>query len=254
MFDHIFSPNLIESIKNKNFIPHDTDFSGKIFNFCGEDSSKNLEKNMKSQPSCWYYKTNSVTYTVNDHKYRAIEFKDIDWANSIVVFGCSNVFGVGITDDDTITSQLSKLVNMPVINMGAPASSIDFSLYNSIILNEFYPTPKAIIHIWTGPHRATHFQTKKANCYGTWAIEENESWKNSWFHEDTHSRIHAMFASMISKQIWSTKTKYYEASFFKDTSEVMRCDFFEKIDYARDLSHPGIKTALLTAELIAKKL
>ena len=57
--------------------------------------------------------------------------------------------------------------------------------------------------------------------------------------------------------IWdSNKIKYYEASFFENTTKIHNIDFLSTqiVDQARDCLHPGPKTAKSVAEFIARKL
>lgn len=76
------------------------------------------------------YKTfgNHCHYTVNSQGYRCPEFDAIDWENSIIFFGCSHVFGIGLLDHETVANQLSLILNCPVINLGTP------NLYKYLLL------------------------------------------------------------------------------------------------------------------------
>lgn len=192
-------------------------------------------------------------YKLNSHGYRTQEFDDIDWKNAVVIFGCSNVYGVGLEEDETICSQLSKEIDRPVVNMGVPGSSMQYSLYNSVILNEFYPTPYAVIQIWTMPERTMTFSRYNINGYGTWNIEKN-NYMDLWSKNKTNVEVSALFCSMISKQIWESKTNYNEISFFPKTSYLLKCSFIRTIDVARDNLHPGVKTAKKTALKIKENL
>jgi hypothetical protein len=70
------------------------------------------------------------------------------------MFGCSFIFGIGVTDEHTVPYFLEKLSGRPVINMGIPGSSIQTSLHNSIILNDSeYPIPKAVVNMFTDLNR-----------------------------------------------------------------------------------------------------
>ena len=122
---------------------------GFTLNFSGTDTKELFEENLKTQPDDWYYRTHEVKYTLNSFGYRTKEFDDIDWKESIVIFGCSNIFGIGVADEHTIPYFLEQLSGRPVINMGMGGSSIQTALHNSIILNDSeYPTPKVIIYAW----------------------------------------------------------------------------------------------------------
>jgi hypothetical protein len=209
-----------------------------VGNFSGMDSKDLFEKNLLTQPIDWFYRDNPIEYKLNKYGYRTVDFDTIDWANSIVVFGCSNVFGVGLHERDTLSSQLHGLTNIPVINMGIGASSMEYSLYNSVILNEHYPTPKAVIHLWSAIDRATYYNKKNIEHHGTWNMTPN-NYMDLYSTDPTHAKVHAILAQMISKQIWVSKTKYYEASFFGNTAGKLNLPTITVEDYARDLSHPG---------------
>ena len=258
--------NLIERKVIKNLAPSMLKYitSGKIlppdghndivngFTVSGTDTADHFEYNSTAFGDDWEYQTKQVNYTLNKHSYRTKEFADIDWKESVVIFGCSNVFGVGVDDADTISNQLSIILNRPVINLGVGGSSIDFNLHNSVILNANYPTPKAVVHIWTGSDRTVYYQRKKLIFHGGWTLEPN-NYFDHWAKHKEHGQIQALFASLISKQLWKD-TGYYEASFFTETADLLDCDDLSVIDKARDNLHPGKKTTKLTAERIAKNL
>lgn len=234
--------------KNK-FLINDSHTTDK---FSGTDSEDLFEKNLKSQPDDWYYRHNPVRYTVNSLKYRAPEFKDIDWKNSVVVFGCSFVFGVGLDDKDTMPYQLSQILGMPVINMGMGGSSMTFSLHNSIMLKDGYPTPKAVVQMWTGYDRTTYYRKRTVESCGSWTLDTYD-YTRAWISDTHHSLTHAIIASKTSRLLWKD-TKYFEGSYFKTTAKLLGCYQVEYEDYARDLSHTGKKTQHSVALKIAKEL
>jgi hypothetical protein len=239
-------------IRKNKFLPIDTDISK---DWSGTDTKELYQKNLSTQPNDWYYRNNTVTYTLNSNGYRTHEFNDIDWANSIVIFGCSHIFGVGLDDKDTISNRLEEILNTPVINMGVPGSSIMFSLHNSIILRDGYPTPKAVIMFLTGYNRIVEYHRYTTEFHGSWHIEEN-SLPDVWFKNKNHTTVNTMLMSKTSRLLWQDKCPYYEATWDKDTKSILNCDLISPIheDFARDLGHAGIKTALYTAQTISDKL
>lgn len=232
-------------LKNK-FLPQSTKV-GK--NYFGSDTVKLYNKNLASQPDSWYYKDNQIEYNVNKHNYRTVEFDNIDWANSIVLFGCSNVFGLGLHTQDTISVQLTKLTGLNVVNMGAPASSMKYSLYNSVILANGYPTPLMVVQLWTSIDRMVHFNRYDINHEGNWNTNIN-----SYMNNVHNMTCNGILDSVTSKNLWTTRTKYYDCTFFKHTHDTIGCDYIKQVDYGRDLHHPGIQSAKNAAELIASKL
>ncbi len=238
-------------VRKNKFLLNDSYTTDK---FSGTDSKELFENNLKTQPTDWYYRHNAITYTVNSLGYRAPEFKNIDWENSIVVFGCSFVFGVGLDDKDTMPYQLSNILGMPVVNLGMGGSSITFSLHNSIILRDGYPSPKAVIQMWTGYDRTTYYRKKSVESCGSWTLDQYQ-YTRAWTDDPHHGMTHALFASKTSKSLWSD-IKYFEGSYFESTAKLLNCYQveYEESDYARDLAHAGKKTQHKVALKIAEEL
>ena len=195
-------------------------------------------------------------YTLNSYGYRAPEFKDVNWSDSVVVFGCSNTFGTGLDDSDTVTSQLEQIIKSPVINMGCPGSSIDYSLYNSIILKNICPKPKAVVHLWTSIDRTTYFLPERHRSYGGWSSQKDNLYFNEWAKETSNPATLAVFASMTTKHLWSN-TKLFEATIFQRTHEILNCKHLPPIfryEKARDLSHRGRENTQIAAKIIAENI
>jgi len=113
------------------------------------DTKEDFLNSLAEKPQDWYYRHNPVEYTINSHKFRTKEFKDIDWKNSIVLLGCSHTFGIGVTDEHTIAANLEKITGKTVVNLGQPGFSNGLISYNSYYLKENYPTPLGVVNIWT---------------------------------------------------------------------------------------------------------
>jgi len=137
--------------------------------------------------------------------------------------------------------------------MGVGGTSINFSLHNSIIMGRAYPTPKAVIQLWTEESRCVHYTKKELVNSGSWNTAPGD-YHAAWTSDPYNYKINALFASLISQQLWQGKCKYYEASYFENTAKTLECDRLPRIDLARDFIHFGNKTTLNTAETIANKL
>ena len=74
-----------------------------------------------------------------------MEFDKIPWDKTVVMFGCSNMFGIGLALKDTIPAQFTALTGIPAINLGVPGSSLQYSMYNSAIFKKLYPKPRAVV-------------------------------------------------------------------------------------------------------------
>ena len=249
--------NLIDQIGNGEFLPI---LSRRVttLNFSGSDKETLYQENLKRQPLDWYYRDNPISYQVNSRGYRTSEFDLVDWSNSVVIFGCSHVFGVGLHNEDTLSSQLNSIIDKPVINMGEGGSSMEFSLLNSAILNKHYPTPLAVIQIWTHYNRTSYYLPQHIEHLGPFGADNK--YFREYITEPSHSETHGLMAQLISRGIWENKTKYYEASFFPDTTKLLKIPLFgTPDDQARDVAsngqaHPGRNSMKKLANAIKKEL
>lgn len=254
--------------KSKSFIPssfaiNDFDIAkpGKNKWFHG-DSKTLFKKNLEIMPIDWYYRTHDVTYTVNSLGYRAPEFDTVDWKNSVVIFGCSHVFGIGVDDNDTISAYLSKILEMPVINLGSGGTGIHFSHHNSLILSQFYPTPLAVIHMWTNFSRMTFYHHNRVLSVGAWNQMESNDYR-IWIELEENAETYAYFARMSAKAIWNNRCTYYDFSGDPYTAEILGCDITPPETHswelpnhlkARDGDHQPPIHLKATAKFISYKL
>ena len=215
---------------------------GFTLDFCGSEDKELFKQNLKTQPEDWYYRTHPVKYTLNSLGYRTREFTDIDWKESMVMFGCSIIFGIGVTDEHTISYFLEQLSGRPVINMGVAGSSVQNALHNSIILNDSkYPIPKAVVYCFTDLRR---FQLYENN-----SVEHNAQWSNKKHIQRFSNRENTIPFNLMNikmiRNLWKNKTIYHEYSTFGQDRLINKldteiyCDSFNMDKCARDLAHPG---------------
>ena len=268
--------SVLRSIINNTFLPNycvigdyfeenDLTYNGECkidggftLDFCPSDSKELFEQNLKTKPEDWYYRTHEVKYTLNSLGYRTREFNDIDWKESIVMFGCSYVFGIGVTDEHTIPYFLEQLSGRPVINMGIGGGSIQTSLHNSIILNDSkYPTPKAVVHILTALDRYQLYANNSVTNMGDWDISVGK-----FQTPDNMIPFNLMNIKMI-RNLWKNKTIYYEGNIWNNQQLITKldkeiyCELFEvevEFGLARDLGHTGPVQNLEIAKKIYKKI
>ena len=189
----------------ENIIP-----GGFTLDFFPTNSKELFEQNLKTQPENWYYRTHEVKYTLNSLGYRTKEFDEIDWKESIVMFGCSFVFGIGVTDEHTIPYFLEELSGRPVINMGIQGASIQTMLHNSIIFTDSkYPTPKAVINAWPNAGRYQLYQNNSSFNFGDWNYLPDQKFSK----KENLIPFNLMNIKMI-RNLWKNKTIYHEAQFY----------------------------------------
>jgi len=218
-----------------------TRFTRKIW--IGTDLEETYKKNLEVQPIDWRWRTEKLTYTYNSQSYRAPEWCDIDWNNSVVVFGCSQVFGVGVSDDQTSSHYLSRLLNMPVINLGIPGGSIMSSWINTEKLLDYGIKPAAVIYYWPSANRTVELIDNEENINaGSWILDlKDKKYGKEWVTHPTHGLEYAKYAVMSIKRSWSCPQLHY--SWDKTTAKFLSIPWnIKTVDYARDCLHSGPQT------------
>jgi hypothetical protein len=278
---------IIKSINDNRFVPNQhkrvhmygelnlkdkEDVKGS-WNFFNSDSYKLLLKNLEKKPKDWYYRNKEITYTLNSDGYRTKEFDEIDWKNSIVMFGCSHVFGTGNDDADTIPNILENELGIPVINMGINGSSNMVMLHNSLMLNNRYERPKMIIYLWTSLVRQSFYSHDYMDSAAVGYLHQYDyegSIENSkpliynsilgmetnLQMEVTNTLVNNYLWVNIIRNMWKNECLTYEASLFKNTASYLKCDFYHGYsnDLARDDIHYGVRSNHKIAKGLYKKI
>lgn len=233
-----------------------TSWCNRVMNFYSMDTEELYIKNARNlrlRGEHWDYFNKPITYKFNSQGYRAAEWTDIDWKESVVIFGCSHVVGEGLAEEDTITAQLSKLLQRPVINLGVSGTGISFSFYNSTMLYKNLPKPHAVVHLWSDLNRVELY-TDNDILLNTPSGKTNNEFYRNWLLHPENPNTHMYMSAQASRCMWESKTRYYELSLFGKTADILNCIIIRDIDLARDLGHFGIETAKLVAENIAANI
>ena len=197
-------------------------------------------------------RTDGIAYKFNKQGYRTKEFNEIDWANSIVVFGGSDVLGEGIEEQDTLTAKIQSKTNFFTVNMGVGGASMQRSFYDSLLVAENLPLPKAIINIWAIHYRTINYAKKEAINNGPWNWDEPDNFMKHWIHEEgTNAVANALFTYMASRQVWGG-AKSFHGSFFKPVTNILGIHMFNILDKCKDGIHPGPVSMEAAAEHIHK--
>lgn len=217
-------------------IPDANDPTKNTNRFAQGDTPELFQKNLNTQPANWHYRTKNIEYNVNSRGYRTQEFSDIDWKDSIVLFGCSMTAGIGVAEDETISYFLQQKSGRPVINLGVPASGLDFTLYNNFLLKKNYPEPWAIVNLFSNTNRLMTFKKLYVEFLGLWS-EQDSYWRGHMIDED-NSIVKSIFNIEQIKFLWKDSRTFY-ASWFDDTAYYGNCHRMYFGNDARDLVHCG---------------
>lgn len=232
--------------------------------FIGLDNQQRFEISLRNAPKDWYYRTHEVKYILNSNRFRTKEFKDIDWKNSIVLIGCSNTFGIGITEEDTIAANLQEITGKYVVNLGSPGVSNSIIAYNSYYLKENYPEPLAVVHLWTA---LTRYFVMLESFHLENHVNDIEKTNNMV----TPVTYNIMFMKMINA-LWKNHPNYIQTC----ANDIHAGDTDESFEYsiarklfpealyvdkyfwgdrtARCCGHPGRKATKKLAKIIASNL
>jgi len=229
--------------------PHETTL------WCATDNHKNFNRNLKRQAADWEYRTKTITYEHNAHGFRTKDFSEVKWEDSIVIFGDSYVYGTGLAFEDTVPMQLETLTGIPTVSIASSGSSVDSTFSNSLTLYNHYPTPRAIVHLWTGLDRyqdfdcqQRHITKRRDSC--AYYFQPSDRGYEPRINWGARSKLYVA----AERAIWGDKVPRYEMSYFPHTSKTLLIDHFKGIDLARDQDHVGSKTTAAVAKQIASQL
>lgn len=150
-----------------------------VSGFYGLDSAANLQRELQLQPDNWYYRNKEVTYTLNSQGYRAPEWEDVDWENSILFMGGSQIFGVGNDDSDTIPNMVTILTGTPTVNLSLGGVGMQFHRQNTKMLCDNNIKPKKVFLIATPKYRftwlkRTHNNQLSFENFGSWLLKNDK--------------------------------------------------------------------------------
>lgn len=167
-----------------------------------------FQRNLVTMPEEWVWRTKELVYAPNSQGYRAPEWKDVDWNNSILFFGCSFVYGVGINAEDSCAHQLSLLANTPVVNLGCPGGSPTFQWINTTLLHTYNVKPKAVVYYWPYTARIPQLlRNRDAICHPTAPVKNgfNEKWAR-----DTENAVESLrYLMMNVNLLWKCPVVHY---------------------------------------------
>lgn len=207
-------------------------------------------------PYEWVWRTRPLTYTVNSQGYRAPEWKNIKWNDSILVFGCSFVFGLGIDDNDTCSHKIYETTFVRTVNLGLCGASPMATWINSTILRREQISPRAVLYVWPFHHRTAELlPDTKCKHYGGNA--KPTSFNYQWSTHLTHGLEYLRYCVYNTNLIWNCPVFHYHLD--KDVCDLIpEMKFLDRYDRARDInddfSHPGFVTNATWADIMVEDL
>jgi hypothetical protein len=237
-----------------DFIGHDQ--SNKVLKFSGGDEENTFLENLKKMPEDWYYRNKIITYTYNDHGHRCKNINEIDFDNYILFVGCSHTEGVGVELENTYCNVVAKHLNLDYYNIALGASGLDVLEHNvSLWFRRFHKKPRYLIIQWPDHSRfcITDYNVEHISPKGSWNLGEYEKKfvagsEILGFNSARKLLCRKLISSCLQQDIKLITISFSALSQYGYDDLIWRC-----VDYARDLSHSGIKSHLEIANKVIEE-
>jgi len=217
--------------------------------FRHSDTEQLFLKNIKTKPEEWAYRFKKIRYTVNKEGYRAKDWAESNWEDSVLVLGCSHVFGIGVDDCETLPRFLSNELGCDTINLGFPAGSSTNILYNSLRILEQNIKPKSVVCIFPSTGRDSYFHSDHVKNLGAWVEEKGfyttpeVNYIQGFLSNESNIVVKNYINETSCRLLWEQSGVDF-FGFVHTFEERFRSwpKLSEPIDYARDDKHYGPKT------------
>ena len=191
--------------------------------------------------------------------------KTCQFDNAIWLFGCSNVYGYDLPEEQTAAAILEKIIGIPVINLGISGGNVFNIKHNLSVLLESY-TPKVIIIAWPLPTRWTD---RNGFNWGDWYFEENldmipglrETKLNPLMFKEFKELSFSGKLETLSYEcidnIREMIEQYTSVEFAYTSPNIgppVKTNMIHYVDHMPDNLHPGPETNIIAAEWLAEQL
>ena len=173
-------------------------------------------------------------YKFNSHGFRCDEFTEED--NAMFV-GCSFTCCIGLPIEDTWPTIVSNNLNLKCVNLGIGGTGPDTAFR---LANHYIPQlkPKIVVYVQPPPGRFSMLlRTGKYQEFNAGHLDQidpnfvkfYEQWVSTEENIELHSLKHRLAIQALCQQ--------YNIKFI-----YMKGIEYKKLDLARDLNHPGVKS------------
>jgi hypothetical protein len=166
---------------------------------------------------------------------------DVTIDSSVVFLGCSFVWGTGLEDSETITSQFTELTGLKSANLGVCGGSS--SLIAEIITSGCLDSARAVVIAWPHLARDHLWAGSELVCLGPWTVQGQprpESVSRDSWAETMLAWSELLASGQAERQAldsrnsaWLLKQPYIEFTYYE------RLRLMGLRDLARDNQHPG---------------
>lgn len=207
------------------------------------DTDEMYEKNCRERLSVieqYGWTTTPVTYKFNSQGFRCEEFTE---EPSVMFLGCSFTFGLGVPNENIWPTLVAQSLGLKSVNLGQAGGSHDaaFRLCHRWI-NQI--KPKVCILLSPPMYRIEVIEPDMITFFTTTRIQKDKfsEFYDAWLSTETNSQMNMLKNTLAIESL----CKQNGTRFIKYDSTN-----FKRLDWARDLGHPGI---ISHKELAAKIL
>lgn len=222
--------------------------------FYKTDSRQLFQSNLALFGSDWIWSKVDIDYNLNSDGYRSREWDCLDFSGSILCFGCSITFGLGVRADQTWVAVLAQSLSIPCINLGLSGGSIQVIWANSVRLIELGIKPRGVVYYWPPHDRSCEFLgSHRVRNWGSWCnfvhqTDHDGGLGSAWGIRDQHSR--EMGQLYISSLKWDCPVYHYSWA-----DQWSGCSLIRVwLDRGRDQLHPGISSQRYLGQRIASDI
>jgi hypothetical protein len=210
------------------------EFANQTIDWISGDTKETYENNLigrKSLLENQNWLNNKVTYKFNSHGFRCEEFTN---SPSAMFLGCSFTLGLGVNVEQSWTTIVSDSLNLKCINLGQAGGSNDTAFrLGSHWIEKLQP--KLVVLLTPSAHRHELIEKEMIHFFTPQRINQDRfsPYLNTWLSNETNSTMSALKNTLALEYIClQNKIKFvkYDASNFR------------RLDYARDLAHPGVES------------
>jgi hypothetical protein len=225
--------------------------------FRPEDNEERYKESLKTQPIDWVYRTEKVLYKTNKYGHRSVEIDELQ-DDYFLFTGCSYTEGVGLPYEKTYPYLVSEHFNKTYYNLGIGGTGVDLVTLNLIsFLSLIKKKPSKIIIQWPNFHRFFNFKSDFQMQLFLPSASANYLYK-ILTKEDIPYRQNIFYRQYVLQYLKNLGfNSIYELCQEQISDKSLNnsiIPMLRHVDLARDLSHPGIKTHQLWANLVINEI
>ncbi len=178
---------------------------------------------------------------------------DVTIDSSVVFLGCSFVWGTGLEDSETITSQFTQLTGLKSANLGVCGGSS--SLIAEIINSGCLDSARAVVIAWPHLARDHLWAGSELVCLGPWTVQGQDRPRD--LTQDQWQARRLEWSELLTSGQAEQQGLAARNSAWRITQPCIEFTYYERLrlmglrDLARDNQHPGPESNRQLAQWLA---